>query len=277
MTWTLFCFFDVYRATGKTRGSLLFVGYLAAALAVLAKGPVGLLLPGLIVGLFLVIRRRVRVTLARLQPLTGIGLFVVIALPWYVLVLRANGWVFGQEFFVKHHLNRYLGVVSGHVGAPLYFLPVIALGFFPWSGMLPNAFGRLWAIRSRLRAELTERQELLLFLSVWCGVVVLFFSLSRTKLPSYIFPAFPALALLVGVVGESTLDARRQDGRWARASDWLVGGMACSLAVIFLFIPSIADLIRLRRAPDIPAFDFGPAPYVLAVLLLIGPALAIAA
>ncbi|HWQ68521.1 MAG TPA: glycosyltransferase family 39 protein, partial [Patescibacteria group bacterium] len=187
MAWTLFCFFDVYLATDKTREHLLFGGYLAMALAVLTKGPIGLLLPGLIIGLFLVIRRKARVTISRLRLLPGIGLFAVIALPWYLLVLRENGWAFIQGFFVQHHLNRYLGVVSSHVGSPLYFLPVVVLGFLPWSTTLSNAFGRLWTFRSRLRAELTGRQELLLFLWLWCGVVVLFFSFSRTKLPSYIF------------------------------------------------------------------------------------------
>jgi 4-amino-4-deoxy-L-arabinose transferase-like glycosyltransferase len=277
MTWALFCFFDVYQATDKMPEHLIFVGYLAMALAVLAKGPIGLLLPGLVIGLFLVIRRKGRATLSRLRLLPGIGLFAVIALPWYVLVLRENGWAFVQGFFMQHHLNRYLGVVSGHVGGPLYFLPVVVLGFFPWSGTLPKAFGHLWTIRSRLRAELTGRQELLLFLWLWCGVVVLFFSFSRTKLPSYIFPAVPALALLTGATGEAVLDERRQEGRWTRACDWLMGGMACSLAAILLLLPLIADHIRLREAPDIPPFNFGLAPYVLAVLLLVGLALAVVA
>lgn len=277
MTWTLFCFFDVYRTTDKRRESLLFSGYLTMALAVLTKGPIGLLLPGLIIGLFLIIRRKALATLSRLRMLPGIGLFAVIALPWYLLVLRENGWAFAQGFFVQHHLNRYLGVVSSHVGSPLYFLPVVVLGFFPWSAMLPNAFGQLWTIRSRLRAELTERQELLLFLWLWCGVVVLFFSFSRTKLPSYIFPAVPAVALLAGIAGEVVLDERQREGRWARVGDWFTGGMVGSLVFILLLLPSIVDRIRLREAPDIPPFDFGFAPYVLAALFLIGLTLAVVA
>src|SRR5574337_788771 len=277
MTWTLFCFFDVYLATDKTHEGLLVVGYLAMALAVLAKGPIGLLLPGLVVGLFLIIRRRTRATLSRLRLLSGLVLVTVIALPWYVLVLRENGWAFAQGFFVQHHLNRYVGVVSGHVGGSLYFLPVVVLGFFPWSGTLPKAFGHLWTIRSRLRAELTGRQELLLFLWIWCGVVVLFFSFSRTKLPSYIFPAVPALALLAGVAGDTDLAERPYVWGWARLCDWLAGATACLLAAILLFLPSIADRVRLREAPDIPPFDFGPAPYALAVLFVVGIALAVVA
>ncbi|HWQ68431.1 MAG TPA: hypothetical protein VN494_00520, partial [Patescibacteria group bacterium] len=87
----------------------------------------------------------------------------------------------------------------------------------------------------------------------------------------------PALALLAGAAGEAVPDERQPTWRWARVGDWLMGGMACSLAAIFLFLPSIADRIRLREAPDIPPFDFGFAPYVLAVLFLVGLTFAIAA
>jgi 4-amino-4-deoxy-L-arabinose transferase-like glycosyltransferase len=277
MTWTLLCFFDVYLATGKRNSRSLVPGYLAMAFAVLTKGPIGLLLPGLIIGLFLIIRRKARATLPRLWPLGGLVLFAVVAIPWYVLVLRENGWAFIHGFFMQHHLNRYLGVVSSHVGGPLYFLPVVVLGFFPWSGVLPIAFGHLWALRRRLRAELTERQELLLFLWVWCSVVVLFFSFSRTKLPSYIFPAVPAFALLIGVAGETVLDGWHLERRWTKISDWLIGGMAGVLTIVLVFAASITDRIRQRQAPDIPPLDFGFAPYVIAVLLLVGLTLAVAA
>lgn len=277
MTWTLFCFFDVRLAADTTRARFPFAGYIALACAVLAKGPIGLVLPGLIIGLFLAIRGNGLATLSRLRVLPGLVLFGIIALPWYVLVVRENGEAFVYGFLVQHHLNRYLGVISGHVGGLLYFVPVVVLGFFPWSGTLTNAFSRLWTLRGRLRGDLTGRQELLLFLWLWCGVVILFFSLSRTKLPSYIFPAVPALALLAGIASDTVRDARREDQRWRGVGDWFIGGTTCVLAATLLFLPSIADRIRVRSAPDIPPFDFGVAPYVLAVLLLVGLACVITA
>lgn len=277
MTVALFGFFDLYLADDAVGHHFSLAGYAAIALAVLTKGPIGLLLPGLVVGLFLAIRRKGRHGLSKLRLLPGIGLFSAVVLPWYVLVLREHGWTFVYGFFVQHHLNRYLGVISGHVGGALYFLPVIILGFFPWSGMLSDAFGRLWTIRRRLRAGLTERQELLLFLWLWAGVIVLFFSFSRTKLPSYIFPAVPALALLAGIAGDSDRDERRQAGGWVRISDGLMAGATGVLTVTLLLLPFIADRIRLREAPDIPPFDFGMAPYALACLFAVGLTLAIAA
>jgi 4-amino-4-deoxy-L-arabinose transferase-like glycosyltransferase len=135
---------------------------------------------------------------------------------------------------------------------------------------LPKAFGDLWSSRARLRGELTLREELLLFAWIWFGVVFVFFSLSGTKLPSYIFPAFPALSLLAGAGGEGLL------GEWGRAAsggktfDWVVAGIAGLLAVGLCMVPLITGALR-------PPIHFGAAPYVLATVFLVGPALAVLA
>ncbi|MBI4379906.1 MAG: glycosyltransferase family 39 protein [candidate division NC10 bacterium] len=275
MTWTLFSFFAAYRATGPTPLGYLFVAYLTMALSVLTKGPIGLLLPLLVIGLFLGVRRTSRAALLRLRPFAGLALFAVIALPWYLLALRENGWAFVQGFFVKHHLVRYTGVISGHRGPIYYFLPVVLLGFFPWSGMLPKAFGELWRARARLRRDLTPREELLLFAWLWFGVVFVFFSLSGTKLPSYIFPAFPALALLAGAAGETLLDGEARAGKGGTSFDWLVGGIGGSLAGALVLLPIIVGSIRLRKAPDVPPFNLGLTPYLLAILFVLGPVIAV--
>ncbi len=277
MTWAFFCFFGASRATARTGKRGVFIGYVAMALSVLTKGPIGLLIPGLVIGLFLAIRRGVGASLSRVRPLLGLAIFAAIALPWYLLVVRENGWDFVQGFVVKHHFVRYTGVVSGNAGAPYYFLPVVLLGFFPWSGILPKAFGDLWTIRTRLRGDLTEREELLLFSWLWFGVVFVFFSLSRTKLPSYVFPAFPALAMLAGAAGERLLDEGIGAGGFGKAFDWVVAGIACPLGAVLPLVPWVAGNIRLREAPDIPPFRFGPAPYVLAILFLVGSAIAVRA
>ncbi|HLC21492.1 MAG TPA: glycosyltransferase family 39 protein, partial [Candidatus Methylomirabilis sp.] len=221
MTWAFFCFFGASRATARTGEGCVLIGYVAMALSVLTKGPIGLLIPGLVIGLFLAIRRGAGASLSRVRPLLGLSIFAAIALPWYLLVVRENGWDFIYGFIVKHHLVRYSGVVSGNAGAPYYFLPVVLLGFFPWSAMLPKAFGDLWTVRMKLRGDLTAREELLLFSWLWFGVVFVFFSLSGTKLPSYIFPAFPALAMLTGAAGECLFDEGTGAGGFGKAFDWV--------------------------------------------------------
>lgn len=275
MTWALVCFFSAIRADDSRRQGLDLVAYPAMALAVLTKGPIGLLIPLFVIGLHVMVRGRVGASLSRLRLFTGPLLFAAIVLPWYLLVLRANGWDFVQGFFVKHHLVRYTGVISGHRGPIYYFLPVVLLGFFPWSGMLPKAFGDLWRARARLRGALTPREELLLFAWLWFGVIFVFFSLSGTKLPSYIFPAFPALALLAGAAGEALLDGEARAGKRGTWFDWLVGGIGASLAAALVLLPFIVGIIRLRMAPHIPPFNLGLTPYLLAILFVLGPVIAV--
>lgn len=275
VAWSLFGFFSAFHASPQHRQRLRVVAYLAMALAVLTKGPIGLLIPLLVIGLFVIIRGKIGVSLSRLRPVTGLLLFAAVALPWYVLVLRANGWEFIDGFFVKHHLARYTGVISGHRGPFYYFLPVVAIGFFPWSGMLPKAFEGLWSARARLRGDLTLPEEFALFGWLWFGVVFVFFSFSGTKLPSYIVPGFPALALLAGAAGEALLDGKRNGGKGGKSFDWVVGGLGCGLAVGLYLVPFIIGNIRLRMGPKIPLFDFGLAPYLLATIFALGPSLAV--
>ena len=187
-------------APGRT-GRWVALGWGAMALAVLVKGPVGLLIPALVLAGTSVALREVRPALRRLFPWWGLALFLALSLPWYGLVLAANGRAFIEGFVIKHHLGRYTGVVSSHGGPLWYYLPVLLVGFFPWSGFVPRA---LWAatLVARRRRAGTPAERVAVACGVWVAVVFLFFSLAATKLPSYLFPAFPALALLVGALGQ---------------------------------------------------------------------------
>jgi len=186
-------------ALQKSRSTKWWAGLLWAAmgLALLVKGPVGVVIPVLALGgLLLFLRERWR-AFARLVPWEGPVLFAVLALPWYGLVLAANGWAFVEGFIIKHHITRYTGIVSSHAGPIWFYLPVLLIGFFPWSGFLPSA---LWTAGRAARWRQTGRptDRLLVACACWVIGVFVFFSFAGTKLPSYLFPAFPALALLVG-------------------------------------------------------------------------------
>ena len=165
-------------------------------LAVLVKGPVGLVIPGMALGGALLVLRELRRGLIRLLPWQGLALFAAITFPWYVLVLAANGWAFVQGFVIKHHVTRYTGVVSSHAGPLWFYLPVALVGFFPWSGFLPRAIWQAGAV-ARGREPRERADRLLLACACWAIGVFIFFSFAGTKLPSYLFPAFPAMALLV--------------------------------------------------------------------------------
>jgi 4-amino-4-deoxy-L-arabinose transferase-like glycosyltransferase len=191
-------------ALGGSRGARWWARLLwtAMGLAVLVKGPVGVLIPVFALGGSLIFLQERWRALGRLVPWEGPVAFVVLALPWYGLVLAANGWSFVEGFLIKHHITRYTGVVSSHAGPIWFYVPVLLIGFFPWSGFLPAALWRAGKA-ARLREGSNPADRLLVACACWVTGVFVFFSFAGTKLPSYLFPAFPALALLVGATSIS--------------------------------------------------------------------------
>jgi 4-amino-4-deoxy-L-arabinose transferase-like glycosyltransferase len=186
------------------------LGWIAMSLAVLVKGPIGLVIPGMALGGSVLVLREVRGGFRRLFPWEGPALFLALAVPWFALVWFANGWAFIQGFVIKHHLTRYTGVVSGHPGPIWFYLPVALVGFFPWSGYLPLALWR--AVGAARRGKVQEAADRVPVVCLcWIVGVFLFFSFAETKLPSYLFPAFPGMALLVG--WELSSEKRTTDNR----------------------------------------------------------------
>ena len=113
----------------------------AAGLATLAKGPLGLLLPGLVVAGYLLSTREWR----RLREILAPGAlvaFAIVALPWYVAILRDQGRHFLDVFILNHNLQRFTSTIHNHPGPFWYYLPVLLLGLFPWSGLLVPALVR---------------------------------------------------------------------------------------------------------------------------------------
>ena len=166
---------------------LLF--WAACAAAVLSKGLIGIVLPLGTVALYVLIRRDWGL-IARIRPIAGPLLFLLIAAPWFVAVAAAND-EFLRFFFIQEHFQRFMSEVHQRHGAIWYFVPILVVGMLPW--LIP--LGLAWARAFRRVEQGFDPQ---LFLGLWALVVFLFFSLSGSKLPSYILPMFPALALLIG-------------------------------------------------------------------------------
>ena len=156
----------------------------ACALAVLSKGLIGIVLPIGALGLYILVRRDWSL-IGRLRLLPGAALFLVIAAPWFFLVSARNP-EFAHFFFVQEHFERYLTAMHQRVHPVWYFVPVLVAGMAPWIMPLAHAAGR----------ALKERSDAELLLWCWALVVFVFFSMSSSKLPPYILPMFPALALL---------------------------------------------------------------------------------
>ena len=184
-----------WHETDKKLWLAVFYGMLA--IGTLAKGPVAPALAVLIVGAYALARREPR-TFLRSIWLPGVLLYFVIALPWFVAV-QIKVPQFFREFFLQHNLERF-GTNRYQHSQPLwYYIPVFLLATVPWTlfvvAAMVNAI-REGTKRIREKSTGTNTDWLPVFLVIWALVPVLFFSISRSKLPGYILPGIPAVALL---------------------------------------------------------------------------------
>ena len=192
MTATLLCFLLGLTDTARKNSPWILAAWASAALAVLSKGLIGFVLPAAVIGAYVLLHRDWRL-LARLRWGWGLAIFFAIAAPWFVLVQQANPEFF-DFFFIHEHLARFTSKVHRRQGGWWYFLPVLVFGLLPWIMHLPRALMRGWR-DTQSRDTGTFRP--LRFLALWAVLIFLFFSASGSKLPSYILPVFPALALLI--------------------------------------------------------------------------------
>jgi len=166
------------------------VAWLAMALAVLSKGLIGIVFTGAAVFFHMVLRRDLRV-LRRLGWAYGLPLFLAVAAPWFFAVSRANP-EFAHFFFIHEHFERFLTTEHRRVEPWWYFLPIVAAGFLPWAFAMPAAIVHAW------RSESGRPFQPLRVALLWCAFVVAFFSASGSKLPAYVLPVFPILAIALG-------------------------------------------------------------------------------
>jgi 4-amino-4-deoxy-L-arabinose transferase-like glycosyltransferase len=198
---------------------------------VLAKGLIGVVLPGLVVGTYLLLTRRWR-DLAAVPWVSGLGVFLAVALPWHLAAALRNPG-FASFYFVHEHVLRYATDEARRFAPVWFFLLIVVIGFLPWTGLLPAA-GRL-LLRDGWRRVVSEQPQVVYLLS-WCGLTLLFFSMSRSKLATYILPALPPLAVLVGMLLARLGDGRVRATVWDRvglaAAGLLVAALGAAVAVI---------------------------------------------
>ncbi|MCX7893343.1 MAG: glycosyltransferase family 39 protein [Burkholderiales bacterium] len=220
---------DAARAAERRRWML--VAWASAAGAVLTKGLIGLVLPAGAVAAYVLVHRDWRL-LSRLELARGVPLFFAICAPWFVVVSMRNP-EFARFFFWHEHVERFLQPGHGRPGAWWYFLPILAIGALPWLALLAWSAPRWW------RQEAAARFRPTRFLVIWVAVVFLFFSASHSKLPAYIEPVFPALALL----GASQV-ARIP----ARTLAFLLAAVVPAVVALALLVPFVPGHAHLEQA-----------------------------
>ena len=197
-------------------------GYLASGFAVLAKGPLGIIIPLGTEVLYLLFSKGKR-EIRKAFPIAGPILFLAITLPWYIMVDLKTHHQFYKGFILYHNITRFVRPIGGHKGPVFYYVIVLILALFPWSPLLPRTCYRLFK-------RATEEKGHLLFLYTWILLPFVIFSLARTKLPNYILPIYPALALSMAY----GLKGFAENG-WSRALKATVTGVLVLLtAMVFI-------------------------------------------
>ena len=212
-----------------------WIPWLVLGLAVLAKGPVAVVLAGLTALLFALLQRDLPGLWALWRPWRGLALTAAVALPWYVLELLVEGQPYWDSFFGYHNLQRFTGVVNNHLQPWWFFFPVLVVASLPFTPLL--LAGLVGALRPQ---PAPPDQSLQRFAACWLLAVFVFFTAAATKLPSYWIPATPAAGLLIALAAQNLRPGWRSAA--LRGSTLaLVGVLAAGLAAGNLWVPLINE------------------------------------
>lgn len=187
---------------------------LAAGLAVVTKGPVGLLFPGAVLTLYSLASGEWK-SRWNGKLLSSFLLFFLVALPWYGYMVHYHGNAFVDTFLGFHNVTRFTNPEHPETNRWYFYFPVLLVGLFPWAALLPR--GIYDAVVKRSGRE----QEFLVYVCLWFALIFVFFTVSSTKLVSYILPLYPAAAILIGAaISRMILNWRER----INAREWMVGG-----------------------------------------------------
>jgi 4-amino-4-deoxy-L-arabinose transferase-like glycosyltransferase len=227
-----FCFLKASVGTADKRFFLL--GYFCFALATLTKGPIGLLLPGLAILIWVAIAGRWR-DIKAMRLITGSILVVAVLAPWLIwLHLRAEDqWI--KDFIWIHNVQNYALKPIGHVRPFYYYFYNLPADFLPWTALLPGALIFYYPWRARLREPVN------LALLCWFATIFLFFTVSKSKIAYYLLPLLPSLALLIASYLNALLSGQATAGiHWMCTAglayllsvSLLIGGIALPVVIV---------------------------------------------
>ena len=228
---------------GLGRGHFYLLMYAASALAMLSKGLIGIVIPGMVIGMWIALTKQWRI-LREAQLFVGLILFLLIAAPWHILMAQHHS-DFLSFYFIHEHFTRYLTDEHKRTAPWWFFIAITPVGLLPWTCVTPHLLRGLpkW----REMPQQVRHDNLLL--ALWILLPLIFFSTSHSKLISYIFPIFPPLAILIG---------RTLDELWSEE----LPAKHLRVSAIFLILVLGAALLASQLLPALP----GKAGHKLAAL-----------
>lgn len=221
--------FALYAWTQTNLARWIMLAGVMTGLAALTKGPVALVLIGVQTIAFLCLTRQAK---RLLSPTLwgGFALCLAVGLPWFLAMIHLHGKLFIDGFLEANNVTRYLQAEHKETSPVWFFLPVLLGGFFPWSLALPGALVLAWR-RGREAWQAQSADNPALFLGLWVALVFVFFSASQSKLITYIFPLYPAAAVLVGLwLAKRPETLARFDPLWLYAALAVILAVALNIA-----------------------------------------------
>ena len=229
LTLALCAFYEAaHTEDARRRLIICLVMYAAFGAGTLLKGLIGLVVPGMVVFFYLLLGKRWAI-LKRIYLVPGALVFLGMVLPWY-LQAEARNAGYLRYYLWDEHFGRFASGMFERGGPWYYFFPVVLVGFLPWSFLLPFVARKYW------KNKLDDKT---LFLILWVSLPFIFFSVSKSKLPHYILPIFPALAMLTATALVSLYRDTESKIRLALSLAWLTQ----SLAVLYLIVGSVFPMI----------------------------------
>lgn len=237
----LFFLMALHTSSNKKRILLFLLSYVFCGLAVLTKGLIGIVIPAMIIGSWILILNRWQI-FKNIHIILGICIIMLIAVPWYWLVQKANPQFF-YFFVVLQQFSRFFSTANFNNETFFWFyFPVVALVFLPWTFFLLQAiyyYGRcIWKDKQKYRNEL--------FLILWVCLILLFFSIPKSKTISRITPIMPALALIVGNYLSKDWKKVKFSGTHIGATLFIVFSSMASLFIVAI----LTHLISIKINPQ---------------------------
>ena len=260
MTGSMLSFFNAYACQGNRskQRCWYFAFYTFIGLGILTKGPVAIVLPGLAIVAFLLFAGRLVEVLREALPVRGVVTIAALTVPWFLAVSTIHGSDYIDTFFGYHNFERFTSVVNKH-SAPWYFYFLIVLGgFAPFSFELPGAIGQLQVWRLGAWRQQSRPYQLGLFAFWWFISIFGFFTVSVTKLPSYILPLLPAAAIMVALLWSDRISSANRTSELTQTKPSIGMWIQTVCNILFFVALAIGSLMLTSflgadsSAPDLP-------------------------
>ena len=243
-TWigvAIWCFAFAFMAGERPNATLARLGFVACALGLLSKGLIGIALPGLVLFIWLLWTRQFK-KVRYLPWLSGLTLFALIALPWFVIAQQKYPQLF-DYMFIKHHFNRYTATSYNNPQSWWFYLLSVLLLFFPWVFFALNQVRRQISHAPGATPWVAKEWRSLCW--IWAVAIITFFSIPNSKLVGYVLPVMPALALLSALGWERVMAHRSFSGKV------FAGLCLLNIGIALALVTQVGDVTRTGRSQDI--------------------------